>query len=67
MSELTELLKVWKEAEKNYKTAKASLDNSLEYVLAREELNQARFKFDKACRKHVLATVFNEADEEICT
>jgi hypothetical protein len=66
MKDLAELFKAWKEAEKNYKTAKSSLDNSLEYILRREELNQARFKFDKACRKHVLLTVFNEVDEEIC-
>jgi hypothetical protein len=61
MNELVELLKIWREAEKSYKIAKSSLDNSLEYILAREELNQARFKFDKACREHVMRTVFNEA------
>lgn len=68
MNELTELrslLKIWREAEKNYKNAKSSLDNSLEYILAREELNQARFIFDKACRQHVLLTVFNEDEENV--
>lgn len=66
MNNLIELCKIWKEAESNYKTAKTSLDNSLEYILAREELSQARFNFDRACRKHVLITVFNENEEEIC-
>lgn len=68
MNTLKELCKIWKDAEENYKTAKTSLDGSLEYILAREELKQARFNFDRACRQHVLITIFNEVDENItCT
>ena len=66
MNELTELCEIWKQAEINYKKAKTSLDNSLEYIITREELKQARFNFDRACRKHVLITVFNQNEEEIC-
>lgn len=62
MKSLKELYKIWKDAEVNYKTAKSSLDNSLEYILTREDLNQARLNFDKACRKHVLLTVFYEEE-----
>ncbi len=67
MSTLAELCKIWKDAEQSYKTAKTSLDGSLEYILAREELRQARFNFDRACRQHVLLTIFNEVEEDICT
>lgn len=65
MKELTELCTLWKLAEQNYKTAKTSLDNSLEYILAREELNQARFRFDKACRDYVLEYVLPENPENV--
>lgn len=67
MNELTELCEIWKQAEINYKTAKTSLDNSLEYIITREELKQARFNFDRACRKYILLTIFNEVEEDLCT
>jgi len=66
MNHLTTLLERLNEAESAYKTSKSSLDNSLEYILCREDLKQCRFRFDKACREYVLANVFgHEIEEEI--
>lgn len=60
MNHLTELLERLQQAEIAYKTAKTSLDNSLEYILCREELNQARFLFDKQSAKLAKALIGNE-------
>lgn len=64
MNHLTLLLERLNDAESAYKTAKTSLDNSLEYILCREELKQARFRFDKGCREYVLINVFGQEIEE---
>lgn len=64
MNDLSLLRTIWRDAEQNYKTAKTSLDGSLEYILAREELKQARFNFDSACRKHILETIFGEVTDD---
>lgn len=64
MNHLITFLERLQQAELAYKTAKTSLDNSLEYILCREELNQARFRFDKACREYVLVNVFGHVIEE---
>lgn len=64
MKHLSELLERLELAESAYKTSKSSLDGSLEFILAREELKQARFRFDKACRNYVLSNVFGQVIEE---
>jgi very-short-patch-repair endonuclease len=64
MNHLTELLERLQHAETAYKTSKSSLDNSLEYVLCREDLKQCRFRFDKACREYVLVNLFGHTIEE---
>ena len=66
MNTLTQLRNNLLTAECEYRTAQGSLEGSLDYILAREALNQARFKFDKECRRYVLLTVFNEVEEDIC-
>lgn len=64
MTALATLLERLNDAESAYAKSKSSLDNSLEYILCRAELNQARFSFDKACRNYVLANVFGHTIEE---
>lgn len=64
MNHLTSLLERLQQAESAYAKSKSSLDNSLEYILCREELKQCRFRFDKACREYVLANVFGHKIEE---
>lgn len=50
MNHLTELRKRLELAESAYKTANSCLDGgSLEFILAKEELKQCRFKYGKAC------------------
>lgn len=60
MNHLTLLLERLNEAESAYKSSKSSLDNSLEYILCREELNQARFSYDKACATFVKELLSND-------
>lgn len=60
MKHLSELLERLDEAEIAYKTSKSSLDGSLEFILAREDLNQARFLFDKLSAKLAKELVSNE-------
>lgn len=62
MNNLENLYTTWKQAEENYKTAKTSLDGSIELIIAKEELSQARYAFDKACRQHVLETIFEKEE-----
>ena len=66
MNHLITFLERLQQAELAYKTAKTSLDNSLEYILCREELNQARFLFDKECRKYVMKHCFGETTVDEC-
>lgn len=60
MNHLSELRKRLQEAESAYVSAKTSLDNSLEYIVCKEELKQARFLFDRACRRYTLEHFFGE-------
>ena len=60
MNDLAVLRRIWLDAEKNYKTAKTSLDGSLEYILAREELKQARFIYNNACKDRIEELYFSE-------
>lgn len=63
MNELTELLERLREVEIAYKTAKTSLDGSLEYIVCKEELKQARFIWNKACSDYILEHVIKEKTE----
>lgn len=64
MNHLTELLERLQQAESAYKTAKTSLDNSLEYIVCKEELKQARFIWNKACSDYILEHVLNIKEVE---
>jgi hypothetical protein len=61
MNHLAELLERLQHAESAYKTAKTSLDNSLEYILARETLKQARFLWLKGCEEYTKEHFFGES------
>lgn len=67
MSKLGELRSNLKVAEDYYRTAQGSLDTSpLEVILAKEQLKQARFRYDAECRKYVEVNVFgNFIEDEI--
>lgn len=39
------------QAEESYKKAQSSLENSLELVIAKESLKQARFNYSNACQR----------------
>lgn len=61
MKHLSELRKRLQEAESAYKVADSSLDSSpLEVILAKEELNQLRFHYRKACEQHIEELYFSE-------
>lgn len=60
MKHLSELLERLSDAEIAYATSKSSLDNSLEYIVCREDLKQARFSYDKACAKFVKDLLSND-------
>lgn len=60
MKHLSELLERLELAESTYIKSKSSLDNSLEYILNREDLKQARFSYDKACAKFVKDLLSND-------
>lgn len=65
MNHLSELLERLEASEIAYKQADSSLDCSpLELIITREELKQARFAFDKACRSYVLTNVFGKEEVE---
>lgn len=63
MNHLSELLERLEASEIAYKTAKTSLDNSLEYIVCREALKNARFEFSEACMSFVVDNVLNKEDE----
>lgn len=65
MKHLSELLERLEACELAYKTAKTSLDNSLEYIVCREELKQARFIWNKACSDYILEHILKETLETI--
>lgn len=58
MNHLSELRKRLQEAESAYVSAKTSLDNSLEYIVCKEELKIARYNYALACRDYVEVNVF---------
>lgn len=60
MKHLSELRKRLQEAEISYVKAKTSLDNSLEYIVCKEELKIARYNYALACRDYVEETLFSE-------
>lgn len=60
MNHLSELLERLEIAESTYKTSKSSLDGSLEYIVAKEDLKQSRFLFDKLSAKLAKELVSNE-------
>lgn len=64
MKHLSELRKRLSDAEIAYVSAKTSLDNSLEYIVCKEELKIARYNYGKACEKVISALLDN--DEFIC-
>lgn len=57
MKHLSELLERLEACKKSYTCAKTSLDNSLEYIVCREELKTARFEWLAACESYVLEEV----------
>lgn len=60
MKHLSELLERLEASEIAYATSKSSLDNSLEYIVTKEELKLARFSYDKACAKFVKDLLLND-------
>lgn len=60
MKHLSELLERLNDAEWAYKTSKSSLDNSLEYIVCKEQLKQVRFLFDKQSAKLAKELLRNE-------
>lgn len=63
MNHLTSLLERLQQAESAYKTAKTSLDNSLEYIVCKEELKTARFEWLAACESYILEEVLNNEQQ----
>lgn len=62
MKHLSELLERRNRAEIAYRIADGSMDSSpLEVVVAREELNQVRFLWNKACSDYILEHVLKES------
>lgn len=45
------------------KKAVVSLDNSLEYIVCKEELKTARFEWLAACEEHILQYTLKEIKE----
>lgn len=61
MKHLSELRKRLRDAESAYKVADSSLDSSpLEVIVCKEELNQVRFLYRKACEQHIEELYFSE-------
>ncbi len=63
MKHLSELLERLEACKKAYTSAKTSLDNSLEYIVCKEELKTARFEWLAACEEHILNNVLNIKEE----
>lgn len=63
MKHLSELLERLEACKSAYTSAKTSLDNSLEYIVRKEELKIARFEWLAACEYHVLNFVLTEDKE----
>lgn len=64
MKHLSELLERLEACKSAYTSAKTSLDNSLEYIVCKEELKVARFEWLAACEEHILTKVL-KVEEEI--
>lgn len=62
MKHLSELLERLNDAEIAYTKSKSSLDNSLEYIVCREELKQARFIWNEACSDYVMQRLEEDAE-----
>jgi len=61
MKHLSELLERLEACKSAYQSSKSSLDNSLEYIVRKEELRVARFDWLSACEQFVLEEVLNNA------
>lgn len=62
MKHLSELLERLNQCKSAYTSAKTSLDNSLEYLVCREELKQARFDWNEACSEYVMQRLEEDAE-----
>ncbi len=59
MKHLSELLERLEACKSAYTSAKTSLDNSLEYIVRKEELRIARFEWLAACESYILEEVLS--------
>ncbi len=57
MKHLSELLERLDACKSAYQSSKSSLDNSLEYIVRKEELRASRFEFSEACMNFVIEEV----------
>lgn len=65
MKHLSELLGRRNQAEIAYRSANGSMDSSpLEVIVAKEQLNQARFIWNEACSEYVINHVLNTEAEK---
>ncbi|MNN71359.1 hypothetical protein D3C81_1872840 [compost metagenome] len=60
MNELIELRNNLTKAELEYRTAQTSLEGSLDLILKKEELKQARYNYALACRDYIEELYFSE-------
>ena len=60
MKHLSELLERLNDAKSAYQTSKSSLDNSLEYIVRKEELKIAKYEWLAACSEYVIEFVLNK-------
>lgn len=66
MKHLSELLERLRLAEKHYKEASSSLDGgSLAFIVAKQELKEARFTWLSECEYHVIESVLKERPEDV--
>jgi hypothetical protein len=66
MNHLSELLERLRLAEKSYKEASSSLDGgSLEFIIAKQELKEARFAWLSECEHHVIEKVLKGQEESV--
>jgi len=60
MNELIELRNNLTKAELEYRTAQTSLEGSLDLILKKESLKQARYNYALTCRDHIEELYFSE-------
>lgn len=64
MTALTSLLEELRQAEIAYAKSKSSLDNSLEYIVCKAALKEARFAWLAECEHHIINYVLNVEEIE---